>query len=71
VKAGAARVGGCFGMRSIAVEKIDGVPRTVLHGKPVFMMATRDQGFWPDGLHTAPTDEAHPRPLRAGAEGDG
>ena len=22
------------------------------------MMATLDQGFWPDGLHTAPTDEA-------------
>ncbi|MEU0696917.1 PA14 domain-containing protein [Streptomyces niveus] len=52
------RVGGYFGMRSIAVEKVDGVPRTVLNGKPVFLMATLDQGFWPDGLHTAPTDEA-------------
>ncbi|MFJ1967570.1 PA14 domain-containing protein [Streptomyces sp. NPDC087903] len=58
VQVGADRVGSYFGMRSIAVEKVNGTPRTVLNGKPVFMMATLDQGFWPDGLHTAPTDEA-------------
>ena len=57
-------------MRSIAVEKVDGTPRTVLNGKPVFMMATLDQGFWPDGLHTAPTDEALAYDLRD-AQGDG
>ncbi|MET7455786.1 PA14 domain-containing protein [Streptomyces sp. NPDC005574] len=64
VKVGADRVGSYFGMRSVAVEKVDGVPRTVLNGKPVFMMATLDQGFWPDGLHTAPTDEALAYDLR-------
>ncbi|MGW1212918.1 PA14 domain-containing protein [Streptomyces sp. NPDC002499] len=58
VTVGQDRVGSYFGMRSIAVEKVDGVPRTVLNGKPIFMMATLDQGFWPDGLYTAPTDEA-------------
>jgi hypothetical protein len=58
VTVGADRVSSYFGMRSIAVQKVDGVPRTVLNGQPVFMMATLDQGFWPDGLHTAPTDEA-------------
>ncbi|MFF5103787.1 PA14 domain-containing protein [Streptomyces sp. NPDC000134] len=58
VTVGSDRVGSYFGMRSIAVEKVNGVPRTVLNGEPVFMMATLDQGFWPDGLHTAPTDEA-------------
>ncbi|MFD9460854.1 PA14 domain-containing protein [Streptomyces sp. NPDC060027] len=58
VSVGADRVGSYFGMRSIAVERVNGTPRTVLNGKPVFMMATLDQGFWPDGLHTAPTDEA-------------
>lgn len=47
-----------FGMRSLAVEKVNGTPRTMLNGKPTFLMATLDQGFWPDGLHTAPTDEA-------------
>ncbi|MHC3467557.1 PA14 domain-containing protein [Streptomyces sp. 7R007] len=58
VTVGADRVGSYFGMRSISVEKVDGVPRTLLNGKPVFMMATLDQGFWPDGLYTAPTDDA-------------
>lgn len=65
VRVGADRVNSYFGMRSIAVEKIDGVPRTVLNGKPVFLMATLDQGFWPDGLHTAPTDEALAYDLKA------
>ncbi|WP_030674167.1 glycoside hydrolase family 2 [Streptomyces cellulosae] len=58
VTVGADRVGSYFGMRSLAVEQVNGTPRTVLNGRPVFMMATLDQGFWPDGLHTAPTDDA-------------
>ncbi|MGW2054727.1 PA14 domain-containing protein [Streptomyces sp. NPDC001840] len=65
VTAGADRIGSYFGMRSIAVETVDGAPRTVLNGKPVFLMATLDQGFWPDGLHTAPTDEALAYDLKA------
>ncbi|MFH9002352.1 PA14 domain-containing protein [Streptomyces afghaniensis] len=65
VKVGADRVGSYFGMRSISVEKVNGVPRTILNGEPVFMMATLDQGFWPDGLHTAPTDEALAYDLKA------
>ncbi|MFF1810255.1 PA14 domain-containing protein [Streptomyces sp. NPDC058251] len=64
VTVGADRVGSYFGMRSIAVENVDGTPRTVLNGEPVFMMATLDQGFWPDGLYTAPTDEALAYDLR-------
>nr|WP_180217926.1 PA14 domain-containing protein [Streptomyces albus] len=47
-----------FGMRQVGVETVDGKRRIVLNGKPVFSMATLDQGFWPDGLYTAPTDEA-------------
>ncbi|MGW0819290.1 PA14 domain-containing protein [Streptomyces viridiviolaceus] len=58
VSVGDDRVASYFGMRSVTVEKVNGVPRTLLNGEPVFLMATLDQGFWPDGLHTAPTDEA-------------
>ncbi|MET7903321.1 PA14 domain-containing protein [Streptomyces sp. NPDC005355] len=58
VTVGRDRVESYFGMRSIAVKEVAGKRRTVLNGKPVFSMATLDQGFWPDGLHTAPTDEA-------------
>ncbi|MFJ7128946.1 LamG-like jellyroll fold domain-containing protein [Streptomyces sp. NPDC098101] len=52
------RVDSYFGMRKIAVEKVGGFPKLVLNGKPVFSLATLDQGFWPDGLHTQPSDEA-------------
>ncbi len=32
--------------------------RATLNGKPIFMFGPLDQGWWPDGLYTAPTDEA-------------
>jgi hypothetical protein len=48
-----------FGMRKIAVGKDrDGVNRLLLNGKPLFQFGPLDQGFWPDGLYTAPCDEA-------------
>ncbi|MFE7215521.1 LamG-like jellyroll fold domain-containing protein [Streptomyces sp. NPDC057611] len=56
--AGKDEVGSYFGMRSIKVAPVGGVNKIVLNGKPTFVMATLDQGFWPDGLYTAPTDEA-------------
>ncbi|MFF0746852.1 PA14 domain-containing protein [Streptomyces sp. NPDC004111] len=65
VAVGSDRVSGYFGMRSVSVEKVDSTPRTMLNGRPVFLMATLDQGFWPDGLHTAPTDEALAYDLKA------
>jgi hypothetical protein len=52
-------VGSYFGMREISiVEGADGRPRLALNGEILFHMSTLDQGFWPDGLNTAPTDEA-------------
>jgi hypothetical protein len=48
-----------FGMRKIAVGKDDkGLTRLLLNGKFVFQVGPLDQGFWPDGQYTAPTDEA-------------
>jgi hypothetical protein len=53
------RVGSYFGMRQVGMAKdSNGKPRLMLNGKPVFAMATLDQGFWPDGIYTAPTDAA-------------
>ncbi|GIE89615.1 LamG-like jellyroll fold domain-containing protein [Actinoplanes regularis] len=51
-------VGSYFGMRSIAVQKVAGFPKLVLNGKAIFSLATLDQGFFPDGLYTAPSDAA-------------
>ncbi|MFV6030436.1 LamG-like jellyroll fold domain-containing protein [Streptomyces sp. NPDC056264] len=47
-----------FGMRKIAIEKVGGFQKLVLNGKPVYSLATLDQGFWPDGLYTQPSDKA-------------
>ena len=48
-----------FGMRKIAVAKdADGINRLMLNNRPLFQFGPLDQGFWPDGLYTAPTDEA-------------
>ena len=48
-----------FAMRKIALGKDDkGVLRLMLNNKPVFHLGPLDQGWWPDGLYTAPTDEA-------------
>ncbi|MFD6909192.1 LamG-like jellyroll fold domain-containing protein [Streptomyces sp. NPDC060077] len=52
------RVGSYFGMREIGIEEVGGFRKLVLNGKPVFSLATLDQGFWPDGLYTAPSDKA-------------
>jgi hypothetical protein len=48
-----------FGMRSITVgSDQDGTRRLFLNGRPLFQLGLLDQGWWPDGLYTAPTDEA-------------
>ncbi len=51
-------VGGYFGMRSLGKATLGGVLRPTLNGKFVFQLGTLDQGYWPDGISTAPTDAA-------------
>ncbi|MCA9242108.1 MAG: hypothetical protein KDA37_17980, partial [Planctomycetales bacterium] len=52
-------VGSYFGMRKVELRKDDqGVPRIFLNDQAVFNFGPLDQGWWPDGLYTAPTDEA-------------
>lgn len=47
------------GMRTITVGKAeDGFLRMLLNGKPLFQYGPLDQGWWPDGLHTPPTQKA-------------
>lgn len=59
VKMGEDIVKSYFGMRKISIAKDDqGIDRIMLNNKPYYNLGTLDQGFWPEGLHTAPTDEA-------------
>jgi hypothetical protein len=47
------------GMRKIAVGKDrQGFNRLLLNNEPLFELGPLDQGWWPDGLYTAPTDAA-------------
>ena len=51
-------VKGYFGMRKIEKRKDSkGVMRFFLNNKPYFMIGTLDQGWWPDGLLTPPSEE--------------
>ncbi len=46
-------------LRKTSIGKDDkGVTRLMLNNKPCFQFGPLDQGFWPDGIYTAPTDEA-------------
>ncbi|MGQ9588921.1 MAG: glycoside hydrolase family 2 protein, partial [Planctomycetota bacterium] len=48
-----------FGLRDVAIaEDASGVARIALNGSFLFQLGLLDQGFWPDGLYTAPADEA-------------
>jgi len=59
ITAGKDSVKGYFGFRDIKIAKDEkGVNRIMLNGKPVFCAGPLDQGFWPDGIYTAPTDAA-------------
>ena len=47
-----------FGMRSVSMEMVDSVMRPMINGEFVFQIGLLDQGYWPDGAFTAPTEEA-------------
>lgn len=47
-----------FGMRKISIGSDGGYKKLYLNNKFLFELGPLDQGFWPDGIYTAPTDEA-------------
>jgi beta-galactosidase/beta-glucuronidase len=49
-----------FAMRKISIGsgRIAGQPAILLNNKPLFQNGTLDQGWWPDGLYTPPSEEA-------------
>lgn len=54
-------VEGYTAMRKISIVKdksLNAYHRMALNNDPLFQLGPLDQGWWPDGLYTAPTDEA-------------
>lgn len=59
IYAGEDRVESYFAMRKLEIRQdSDGVPKIFLNHEPYFQNGLLDQGYWPDGLYTAPSDEA-------------
>ena len=58
-KYGTDEIKGYFGMRKIEKRKdAHGYLRFFLNNEPYFLLGTLDQGWWPDGLLTPPSEEA-------------
>ena len=47
-----------FAIRSLEIKKVGDYPRLCLNGKPYFFHGLLDQGYWPEGLLTAPAPES-------------
>ncbi len=59
ITAGEDKVESYFAMRKFEVKQDEeGIPRLYLNNKAYFHNGILDQGYWPDGLYTAPSDEA-------------
>lgn len=53
------RVESYFSIRSLEIKKVGEYPRLCLNGKPWFFHGLLDQGYWPEGLLTAPAPESY------------
>lgn len=58
VKMGDDEIESYTGFRTVGRGEINGVQRPLLNGEFIFQFGTLDQGFWPDGIYTAPSKEA-------------
>ncbi len=59
IKAGKDEIKSYFGMRKFGIGKdSEGFTRLMLNNEPYFQNGLLDQGYWSDGMYTAPSDEA-------------
>ncbi len=47
-----------LGMRKVGIDRDEDAPKLYLNNRPLFQIGTLDQGYWPDGVYTPPSDEA-------------
>ena len=65
LEAGEDKIESYFSIRSLEVKKAGEYPRLCLNGKPYFFHGLLDQGYWPEGLLTAPAPESFARDILA------
>jgi beta-galactosidase/beta-glucuronidase len=59
VESGDDRVNSYFGMRKFSLgQDVRGRMRLCLNNRPLFQFGPLDQGYWPDGLYTPPSEAA-------------
>ncbi|MBR1781674.1 MAG: glycoside hydrolase family 2 [Oscillospiraceae bacterium] len=59
VTCGEDRVESYFALRTLSTQRVGGVPRLCLNGKPYFFHGLLDQGYWSDGLYTPAVPECY------------
>ena len=59
------RIESYFALRTLTTERIGGIPRLCLNGKPYFFHAVLDQGYWSGGLYTPPSPGAFEKDILA------
>ena len=65
LEAGEDKIESYFAIRSLEIKKVGDYPRLCLNGKPYFFHGLLDQGYWPEGLLTAPAPESFARDILA------
>lgn len=68
IRCGADEVRSYFALRTITAEEINGIPRLLLNGEPIFFHGLLDQGYWPDGICLPPDDGGYERDILAAKE---
>ena len=65
LEAGEDRIESYFALRTLEIKNIGAYPRLCLNGRPYFFHGLLDQGYWPEGLLTAPAPESYTRDILA------
>ncbi|MBQ6292641.1 MAG: glycoside hydrolase family 2 [Lachnospiraceae bacterium] len=64
LKAGEDEVSSYFALRRFSTKEVNGIPRLCLNGEPYFFNGLLDQGYFSDGIYTAPSPREYERDIR-------
>ena len=59
IHAGADKVESYFGLRTVGIQEIDGKQKICLNGKPIFLHAVLDQGYYSDGIYLPASEDGY------------